>query len=171
MSITIPVNRKRFPVVFVVSTVLILPFISLLIHPEYTDLNIIVSALICGVMIILLSYYAIISFIDYIKTLFDKNAKLQISETGINDNLSIFSCGEIPWSDIEAVGIIKIPAYNADFLVIKMRDNQKYLTGKNLIKKLVLKRFIKKFGGPVLISENRIDYNLQKLKDTILEFA
>jgi len=171
MSLTIPVNRKRFPIVLVWSVVSICAFTSLLIHPDYAFGDTILNVLLCSVMIILFSFYTLITLIEYIKTLFNKNAVLKISETGIYDNLSIFSCGEIPWSDIEAVGIIKLSALNADFLIIKMRDNAKYLTGKNFVKKYVLKRWIKKWGGPVVISEKRIDYNLQKLKDTILNLS
>ncbi len=118
------------------------------------------------VLLILLSY-AIISLADFIKTKFDKNALLTISDTGLNDNLSIFSCGKISWDDILTAEIVK--AFKADFLVVKVLNSNKYLADKNFAQRFVLKKFIKKWGSPIIISEKRVVYNLNELKQIILE--
>jgi hypothetical protein len=112
-------------------------------------------------------FYCIISFLEFIKTRFNKRAALTISETGVNDNLSIFSCGEIPWRDISNVEIKRV--MNADFLVIQLFNNDKYLRGKNIIIRNTLSKWIKKWGSPIIISEKRVDYNLTKLKEIILK--
>lgn len=91
---------------------------------------------------------------------------LQISDKGLNDNLSIFSCGEISWSDISGVEILK--AIKADFLVVELFDTEKFLSDKNFVQRYVLKKYIKKWGSPIIISEKRVDYNLNELKHIIL---
>ena len=57
----------------------------------------------------------------------------------------------------------------ADFLIIKLEDPSKYLKGKNIIQQFVLKRYIKKFNSPVIISDQRVRYDLYDLKKIILE--
>ena len=91
---------------------------------------------------------------------------LKISEAGLNDNLSIFSCGEISWNDISGVELLK--AFKADFLVVKLFDTNKILADKNFVQRYVLKKYIKKWGSPIIISEKRVDYNLNELKQIIL---
>ena len=118
-----------------------------------------------GLPIALSSIYAIVTGIDYIKTLFDKRANLVISATGINDNLTIFSCGQIIWSDMTKIDMTKV--FKANFLIIKLRDNSKYLQDKNVLQRFFLTRYIKKWGTPVVISEKRINYDLKDLKDLI----
>jgi hypothetical protein len=44
---------------------------------------------------------------------------------------------------------------------------EKYLAGKNAITRRSLKRTIKRWGSPILISEKSVDYNLNELKETI----
>ncbi len=107
----------------------------------------------------------IISLADYIKTLFDKNASLSISERGIDDNLSLFSCGEIPWNEILGAEIIKV--FKTDMLIVHILDKEKYIARQKPIARLVLKRFLRKWGSPVVISAKRIDYDLQELKEVI----
>jgi hypothetical protein len=39
---------------------------------------------------------------------------------------------------------------------------------KNIVQRYVLKRYIKKWGSPIVISEKRVDYKLDDIKQTIL---
>src|SRR4051794_30284302 len=129
MSIIIPANKKRFPVVFVISFLLTAGGVYN-ITKELNDATEQPSYITYPFLLVPL-FYCVISFTEFVKTRFNTNAVLIISETGIDDNLSIFSCREIPWVDISDVEIKR--ALNADFLVIKLFDNDKYLAGKNFI--------------------------------------
>lgn len=165
MTTIIFANKKRFPIVFVVSFLLT-------VGGAYNitkELNAPTQQLSLWTYAILLIplFYCIISFTEFVKTIFNKNTVLIISQVGINDNLSIFSCGKIPWIDISDVEIKR--AFNADFLVIKLFNNEKYVTGKNIIVKCILNKWIKKWGSPIIISEKRVDYNLAQLKEIILK--
>lgn len=117
--------------------------------------------------IIILSTFVLIitilSFAEYLKTLFNKNAKLIISEAGIFDNLSIFSCGMIYWSEIVEVEISGTKK-KSRVLIIKVSSSEKILRGKNYIIRYILKNAIKKWGSPVIVAEKRINFNLMDLK-------
>lgn len=167
MTTIISANKKRFPIVFIISFLLTIGG-AYNITKGLNDPAQQLSYWTYAILLIPL-FYCIVSFAELVKTRFNKNAALTISETGINDNLSIFSCGKIPWSEISDVEIKR--AFNADFLVIKLFNNDKYLTDKNIIVKNVLNKWIKKWGSPIIISEKRVDYNLTRLREIILRHA
>ena len=97
--------------------------------------------------------------------MFDKSAVLTISENGINDNLSIFSVGNIAWTDITDIKITT--AIQTNFLVIGVTDPQSFIDRKSKLKQRPLKSFLKKFGSPIVISQKRIDYDLTDLKEIL----
>ena len=168
MNITVPVNRKRIPYVFVISCL----FIGYLIYDAYkkskeSDVEGPLSWTVYAAIMLLLLYHAVIALIEYIKTLFDRNASLIITDSSIVDNLSIFSCGRILWDDITDIEV-KGTTF-AEFLIIKVQDPSKYLQNKNIVQRRVLKQYIKKTGSPVVISDQRIRYNLNELKKLLLE--
>jgi hypothetical protein len=167
MNITIPVNRKRVPHVFIISLLLIGCFV----YYVYNKLEEILAQGPSGwifylILIPALLYYAVVAFVEYMKTLFDRNASLVITDTSIHDNLSIFSCGRILWDEITGVEV-RATTF-AGFLIIKVHDPLKYLENKNIIQRRVLKQYIKKMGSPIVISDQRINYNLNELKDLLL---
>ncbi|MBN9384290.1 MAG: hypothetical protein J0H74_26295 [Chitinophagaceae bacterium] len=167
MNISIPINRKRFPFAVVAYLLVTVLFVFNLLYrwdaiegasgPTDWILRIIPIGFAL--------FMTIISLADYIKTLFDKNASLSISERGIDDNLSLFSCGEIPWNEILGAEIIKV--FKTDMLIVHILDKEKYIARQKPIARLVLKRLLRKWGSPVVISAKRIDYDLQELKEVI----
>lgn len=163
MNIIIRANRKRFPIVFVISLMLAIGGgINITRGLRHSD-----EGIYWWTYLILLapSFFCIISLLEFIKTRFDKNAVFKISDKGLEDNLSIFSCGNIPWADIKNVQLRK--AFGANFLIVGLLDNKKYISGKNFVIKHILGSWVKKWGSPVVISEQRVNYNLQKLEEII----
>jgi hypothetical protein len=168
MNITVPINRNRFPIVFAISLLITILLTLNLVYSKSDNMymNGLFNWIFNSIILLVPLLYTIISFAEYIKTRFDKNAMLQLSDPYLYDNLSIFSCGKISWNDISDVEIVK--AFKADFLVIKLIDPGKYLADRNFLQRYVLKKYIKKWGSPIIISEKRVDYNLIELKKDIL---
>ena len=167
---TIPVNRKRFPIVMLVglslSFVLCFLFIDSLRH--FNDKgynNSIYLGAIVGVSLTIFSI-TFLSALDYIKTMFDKTAALTITDDGLNDNLSIFSVGNVSWAEVTDIKISSV--LKTDFLIICVTNPQMFIDRKNIFKRKPLKSFLKKFGSPVVISQKRVDYNLKELKNILL---
>ena len=165
MNRKIPINRKRFPGLLVVTFLLLLGFGHATFFPDDPNLFGPANRIYLAIFLPVLLYFVAIAFANYMKTLFDKNAGLEITETGIVDNLTIFSCGEIRWSDITTVELVKWSGIDA--LLIKVTDPEKFLAGKNAITRRSLKGTIKRWGSPILISEKSVDCNINELKETI----
>ncbi|MBI5541904.1 MAG: hypothetical protein HY951_17745 [Bacteroidia bacterium] len=166
MNIEVPVNKKTIPI-SLITGLLSLVIISFIIK-EYSQHGI--SLFFIVILIILTIYfiaYTFIAFLEFIKTQFDKNALLKVSNIGINDNLSIFSCGTIFWDDITTIEIKK--EFNIEVIIIKLTNNDKYLANKNIIQRYILKKWIKKWGTPIIISERKISCNIQELKQIFLK--
>jgi len=167
MNINIPINRKRFPYAVVLYLLVTAVFTLNLIYRWDAvggaggPLDWLLRAIPIGFGL----FMAIISLADYIKTLFDKNASFVISEKGIDDNLSLYSCREIPWNDIQGAEIVRV--LKTDMLIVHIHDKDKYLARQKPIARIVLKKFVRKWNTPVVISAKRIDYDLRELKGVI----
>lgn len=168
LNMVIPVNKRRFPTLFCICLILSILLAFRIIYSikhfnEVYDNRAYIVAYFS--LFIYLFIVTIISFLDYMKTVFDKNASLTVTAYGINDNLSIFSVGDINWSEIIDIKISN--ALNTDFLIIIVKDPQSFINRKNRLKQRPLKSFLKRFGSPIAISQKRIDYNLTELKDVL----
>lgn len=169
MNIIVSIKRNRFPIVFAVSFLLTILFTLNLINSKtenmYMDglFNWIFNSMI---LLVPLSY-TIISLSEYIKTKFDKKASLIIADNGINDNLSIFSCGNISWTEISDVKTATVLKTN--FLVVLLTNPVSFIEKQNIFKRKILKSYFKKFGSPIVVSQKRINYDVNDLKAVLLE--
>jgi hypothetical protein len=168
MNIEIPVKRTRIPFALIAGILLAVIFILLIVNDDHS-----LPFLYYMPLYYVLAGYGIlltaISLMDYIKTLFDKNAKLILSEKAFDDNLGILSFGSIPWQEITGVGFLKLKRFNSYFIVLKLLDTDKYLASRNFLIRWILKKYLKMYGGIVLISDRRIDYDINQLKKEIVE--
>jgi hypothetical protein len=121
--------------------------------------------------IIILFFYSIILstiiFLNALKFLFNKNAGLFINDFGIDNNLGVIGRGKLQWHDITDILVLKSKSEKARMIVIKIGDPEKYLFSKNFIQKHFLKIYIRKYGSPVIIPKNTIDYKLEELATLI----
>ncbi len=167
-NIVIPARRSRIPVPFFIGIFASAFFLFLFI----TDDRSLPFFYLRAFYLVLLGYsctISIISLLDYLKTIFDKNASLVLSDKTLEDHLSILSCGSIPWEDVSGVTIKKSKRFDLHFLVVTLTDDNKYLKNKNPVLRFVLKKYIRNFGGIMVISDKRIRYDIQKLKEDIFE--
>lgn len=165
MNIIIPVNRKRFPIVLVVSligTIVVAILIRYLVDHNYLPYGWMNWLFVGGPL-----YYFLVSLAEYVKTLFDKNAGLRITDEGIDDNLSIFSCGKVPWSEIEGIAVHR--AMKTRFLAIRVKDAAGLVARQAAWKKHVLNKFIRRWGSPIIVSEKRVTTDLEQLLHTLVE--
>ena len=170
MNIRIPVKRKKPSVFFVAALVITLLLVLNLIY-DMTAGKYLVSPFdwIFNSLILLPPlFYTTIMCIEFIRIRLNINASLVVSECNLYDSLGIFSLGAIDWQDIADADIMKI--YKRDVLVIKLQNPDKYLVGKTVIELFFLRNYIKRCGGPVIIPQERINYDLHQLKDIIMTF-
>ena len=167
-KIVIPARRSRIPIPFFIGIVATAFFLFLFI----TDDRSLPFFYLRAFYLVLFGYAGIltmISLLDYLKTVFDKNAALVLSDKTLEDHLSILSCGSVPWEDVSDVTIKKSKRFNFYFLVVTLTDDEKYLKNKNPVLRFFLKKYIRIFGGMMVISDKRIRYDIKKLKEDIFE--
>jgi hypothetical protein len=167
-KIVIPVRRSRIPVPLFIGILVSALFLFLFI----TDDRSLPFFYLRAFYLVLIGYagtITIISLLDYLKTIFDKNATLVLSDKTMEDHLSILSCGSVPWEDVSDVAIKKTKRFNLYFLVVTLTDDDKYLKNKNPVLRFFLKKYIQMYGGIMVISDRRIRYDIQRLRDDIFE--
>lgn len=105
--------------------------------------------------------------IAVIKKIFDKKPGLKIDEKGIWDNSSGVSVGLVEWIDI--VGVRKISVSGTRFLLIDVRNPEKYLDNiKGRLKKQAMKANNRKYGTPISISSNGLSIKFKNLEELIV---
>jgi len=164
--IKIPVNKKRFPMLFVVGiaftfiTVLILR--SGVISSYYDDVT---GRIMDSLVLIIPLFYTSAGLIDFLKTQFDDDAGFYITPAGINDNISIVSCGKIAWNEIAGVEVIKV--LNTSVLRINLVNPVEVIKRQPFLKRRMFMRTAQRGKSPIVISEKRIEYDIFALKNII----
>ena len=165
MQFFIKVNRKRVP------TELLLYLVLLLVWTYFTFHGSIGGALYQFLFITSLAALGLrvlALLIDYIKTLFDKKAGVEFTDTGVDDKRSIFSCGLIPWKQIANLELVKVR--KTTILLIMVDDPAALIAAQPWWRKLFLKEKFRQFGTPVAISEHWLDHDLMSLWRTLQPF-
>lgn len=120
---------------------------------------------IAGLAALLFSAFCLILLI---KSFLTKKFNLIINEKGIIDNSSYLSVGMITWDDVTSIKTINV--MSTKFLLIHVKNPNNYVNSQSGIKRSILKRNIKSYGTPISISSNTLNYNFQKLENTILQY-
>lgn len=60
-------------------------------------------------------------------------------------------------------------ALNTNFLVIEVKNPESFINMKSKLKQRTLKSFFKKFGSPIVISQKRVDIDLNELKEKLIQ--
>lgn len=98
----------------------------------------------------------------------DTKPALIINDDGIFDNSSATAVGLISWYDINRFSILNV-AKN-QFLVVGVKNPELYIAAQmNPLKKLSLSFNQKRYGSPLIISNNILDGDLDELIDLLNE--
>jgi hypothetical protein len=165
MPIQIPINKKRTPFEIIFG-LLACTILYLLITRSVEDL----PWYYLPAYFILLFYclfFTILVVLNYLKALLDKSAGIIITEKYLYKNISVFSSDNILWSDIEEAKIFK--GRKRNILILKLADSDKYLRNKNFLERYILKKHVKRWGTPILISDKTLDYDLNEVKQLITD--
>lgn len=105
--------------------------------------------------------------IKFIYSFFTKKYYIIISDEGIFDNSNPSSVGLIKWDDIISIQRIKI--ISVKFLMIKVKNPQKYINAKHKLYRKAQMNDFKLVGTPILISTNTLNYSFDKFEEIILK--
>lgn len=100
--------------------------------------------------------------------LFDTQPGLVLDESGIFDNSSAVSVGQIPWHDIS--DICELAVANQKFVSIIVIDPKKYIEKCGFVKRQIGALNFRHYGSPINISSNTLQFSHEDLVETVLSF-
>lgn len=168
-KIEIPTSRTKLILILIGSILFTVGGIYLTKNPEeFISLRYRNPDVIRIVGIVAVCFFGLVG-VYIVPKLFDKKPGLILDHNGLTDNSSAMSVGLILWKDIISIRTIKVQS--TKFLIIKVKNPKKYLSGSNKFKSFLLKANMKMYGTPVSISSNGLKYNFNKLEELVkMEF-
>jgi hypothetical protein len=166
MEIIIPVNKRIFPVQLFVSSLVAIAISAYFFYTRTFSLNPYSPISVLVVLLIVDIRYVILLAKFFVKTQFDSKAGFTITDSGIIDNMTILGLGKIPWEEIDDIGLDRFRG--RDILLVGMVDPDKYLSGMRPIYRSILRGYIKKWNTPLVISDRRLNYDMENLRDLLL---
>jgi len=167
--LSIPVNRKRFPYGAATLTYVTGLCIFWLAKGRIDDtpINTWFERSVYFILIFFFCQAAIRAWADYLYNRFNKHSSITLSDDGIDDQSSIYAMRKIVWQDISDIEIKKKLGIN--LLYIRLHNPAAHISGQVLWKRIVLRRWLKRWGSPVIISQRRLDYDLFELKTLLID--
>lgn len=106
-------------------------------------------------------FFGICAFV-LIKKLPDNKPGLVIDETGLTDNSSGVSAGQILWSDIEDISVIEI--HRQKLIMLQVKKPQDYIDKQaNGFKRKMMQMNYKMYGTPLSITSNSLKIKFDEL--------
>jgi hypothetical protein len=168
-EIQIPISKKKIILILFGGILLFLGGIWLTIEPErFTDNfprirneNEIRFWGIAGIII-----FGGLSFFGF-KKLFDKKNGLIINDVGIIDNSNETSIGLIKWNDI--IGFRTEQEFSQKFIMVDVKNPEYYIEKrKNGLVKKAMEMNYSKYGSPITIISNSLDYKFLELEKLLI---
>jgi hypothetical protein len=169
MEIIIPVNKRRFPVQLFVCSLIAVAISVYFFYAGTFSLDPFSPMSVLVVLLIIDIRYVILLAKVYAKTQFDRSAGFTITDSGIIDNMTVLGLGKIPWEEIDDIGLDRYRG--KDILLVGIVDPDKYLKRLRPIYRSILRGYIKKWNTPLIISERRVDYDMENLRDLLLNHS
>lgn len=113
-----------------------------------------------------LTFFGLATILLFIK-LFDKKPGVIINNESITDNSNFSSVGLINWSDITSIETKRV--VSTDFLLLKVKNPEKYINKVNSLKRMVLRKNLETYGTPITITSVGLQCSFNELKEIILD--
>jgi hypothetical protein len=102
------------------------------------------------------------------KKLFDTKPGLILSPSGIFDNSSGASAGQIPWSDIVGFSIYEV--HKQKMLIVRVSSPEKYIDKCNFFVRILLKASSSMSGSPIAITSSSLKISFKELVEICDEY-
>ncbi len=168
-KIEIPVSKNKLMLMLISSIIFVAGGVRFVTNPESVSNSSAANPtfiFVLGIVTILFfGFCAIYMF----RKLFDNKPGFIIDSLGLTDNSSGVSVGQIPWSEIENILVVKIKKTKLIMLEIKNQkefiDNQ-----KSGFKRKMMQMNINLYGVPVSITSNSLKIKFDDLFNIINEY-
>ena len=112
-------------------------------------------------------FFGLCAFV-LIKKLPDNKPGLIIDQTGLTDNSSGVSAGQILWSDIEDISVLEI--HRQKIIMLQVRNPQDYIDKQTSgFKRKMMQMNYKMYGTPLSITSNGLKVSFDELLSTLTD--
>jgi hypothetical protein len=159
------INRRRIPygLLIVIGLIAVFSYLFATMDTSQMAFNGLLNWIMMGPLV----YIFCIVLADYIRSLLSPTAGLAVTAAGVIDSTSVISCGLIPWDRIMSIHTHRV--LNTDFLAIRVSDPAELVSRQSSWKRHTLRRYVRKFGTPVVISQKRIQGDIRELASLLEE--
>jgi hypothetical protein len=109
----------------------------------------------------------VIQAASYCYAVFSKRSRMVVDSEGIDDRLTLYSMGNIPWRDVRSIEVKSFMGMQV--LLIHIEDADARISEKAWWQRYSLNKANKRFGTPMLLSERMVDYNIGELAKELSE--
>lgn len=103
-----------------------------------------------------------------VKKLLDNKPGLIINQTGLTDNSSGVSAGQILWSDIKDISVIEI--HRQKLIMLQVKNPQDYIEKQTSdFKRKMMQLNYKMYGTPFSITSNGLKISFDELLSTLID--
>lgn len=161
-EIRVPLSKKKLVFASIGSILFIFLGLQFIVNPErYISYLFKSKDLITIIGYISLLFFSLcLMFISY--KFFDKKPGLIINDAGIIDNSNFASVGLIEWNEIKRIRTQQVMSNR--FILIDVKNPEKYIQGNSKLKAHLMKASLKMYGTPISITSNSLKYNFEELE-------
>lgn len=166
-TIKIKSSKTKFLLIITVAVIFIILGLFLVVNPNYFISDIFRNSTVISITGFISIIFFSMCLILIIKVFVTKKISLIVNEKGIIDNSSYTSVGMIFWNDITSIHSIDIASNK--FLIINVKNPNKYINNQTGIKRRLLEKTFKTYGYPISISSTILACSFKELEVIILE--
>jgi hypothetical protein len=164
----IPLSKKKLILMVTGSLTFVVLGILFVTNPEKYSSSIMRSPMIIFITGLACILFFGLCFFFIIKKIGDNSPGLVISDEGILDNSSGVSAGQIKWTEIEKISVIKIQRQK--LIMIQLKNPQDYIERQRSgFKRKMMKINYKMYGTPLSITSNGLKISFNELLSTLTE--
>ena len=166
--IEIPLSKKKLTLMVIGSLIFVVLGILFVTSPEKYTSSIMRSPTIIFISGLASILFFGLCFFFILKKLGDKSPGLIISDEGIMDNSSGVSVGQIKWTEIEDISVIKV--YRQKLIMLQIKNPQDYIDKQtSSFKRKMMTINYKMYGTPVSLTANGLKISFNELLSTLTE--
>ena len=166
--IEIPLSKKKLTLMVIGSLMFVVLGILFVTNPEKYTSRIMRSPTMIFIAGLASILFFGLCFFFIVKKLGDKSPGLVISDEGILDNSSGVSGGQIKWTEIEDISVIKIARQK--LIMLQLKNPQDYIERQTSgFKRKMMKINYKMYGTPLSITSNGLKISFNELLSILME--
>ena len=167
-QIEISLSKMKLTLMVIGSLLFVVIGILFVINPEKYTIPIMRNPTVIFISGLASILFFSLCFVFIAKKLGDNSLGLIISDKGIFDNSSGLSAGQILWSDIENISVIKI--HRQRLIMLQVTNPQEYIDKQtSSFKRKMMQLNFKIYGTPLSITSNGLKISFDELLSTLTD--